>query len=122
MPAHEWSLLSGLVTGVEALVPGMPAFLSATRVHLCSAWMHFAAVAAGIAIFCSIIGNGLWNHASRALPLALMGQMIEFETIFAAPHGFLWEQRWPTLSESAAMGLLIAGVASCACVHRAGEA
>jgi drug/metabolite transporter (DMT)-like permease len=120
--AHEWSLLTGLVTGMEALVLGVPAFLSAKPVHLSSAWMQFAAVAAGIAIFCSIIGNGLWNYASRALPLTLMGQMIVFETIFAALYGFLWEQRWPTVAESAAMGLLIAGVASCACVHRAGQA
>ena len=66
-----------------------------------------------------IIGNCLWNYASRALPLSLMGQMIVSETIFAALYGFLWEKRWPTPAESAALVLLVGGVVSCAAVHRA---
>ena len=32
-------------------------------------------------------------------------------------RGFLWEARWPTLIETLAMGLLVAGVASCALAH-----
>ena len=116
--SHEWSLLTGLVTGVEALLLAVPAFCISTPVHDSTDWMCFTAVVTGVAIFCSIIGNGFWNYASRALPLTLMGQMIVFETVFAAVYGFLWEKRWPTIAESAAMGLLIAGVASCASVHR----
>jgi drug/metabolite transporter (DMT)-like permease len=116
--SHEWSLLTGLVTGVEALLLAVPAFCMSTPAHDSTDWMHFTAVVTGVAIFCSIIGNGFWNYASRALPLTLMGQMIVFETVFAAVYGFLWEKRWPTIAESAAMGLLIAGVVSCASVHR----
>ena len=71
-----------------------------------------------VGIFCSVVGNALWNHASRALPMALMGQMIVFETLFASLYGFLWERRWPGGLEAAALVLLVAGVVSCAAAHR----
>lgn len=118
---HEWNLLTGLVTGVEAVLLAVPAFVGATAAHDAPEWMHFIAVVTGVAIFCSIVGNAFWNYASRALPLTMMGQMIVFETIFAALYGFLWEQRWPTVAELAAMVLLVAGVVSCAAVHRPHE-
>jgi len=116
--AHEWSLLTGLVTGVEALFLAVPAFFGGGPAHQASEWMFFISVVTAIAIFCSVIGNGLWNYASRVLPLTMMGQMIVFETVFAALYGFVWEKRWPTAHESAAMVLLIAGVVACASVHR----
>lgn len=119
---HEWSLLTGLVTGALALLLAVPAFYTSAPTHNAENWMYFTAVVSGVAIFCSIIGNGFWNFASRVLPLTLMGQMIVFETVFAAFYGFLWEQRWPTAAESAAMALLVAGVASCAVVHRTKKA
>ena len=119
---HEWNLLTGLVTGVEALLLAVPAFATATSPQDGREWMIFAAVVSGVAIFCSIIGNGFWNYASRVLPLTLTGQMIVFETLFAACYGFMWEQRWPTGAESAAMALLVAGVAACALVHRPQQA
>jgi drug/metabolite transporter (DMT)-like permease len=114
---HEWSLLTGLVTGAEALLLAAPALLPAGGAHSTADWLHFTAVVSSVAILCSIIGNGFWNYASRALPLALTGQMIVFETLFAALYGFLWEARWPTMVEAAAMALLAAGVASCALAH-----
>lgn len=114
---HEWSMLTGLVTGAEALLLAVPAFAPGTPQHGTSEWLFFAAVVSSVALLCSIIGNGFWNYASRALPLTLTGQMIVFETLFAALYGFLWEARWPTLVEAMAMVLLVAGVASCALAH-----
>lgn len=116
--AHEWSLLVGVVTGAQALLLAGPAFLFADGGHGAADWLGFAGVVTAVAVFCSIIGNGLWNYASRALPLSLMGQMIVFETVFAALYGFLWEARWPTAAESAALVLLVGGVVSCASAHR----
>lgn len=116
--SHEWSLLTGLTTGLQAILLAVPAFLFGTSTQGSAEWMHFLGVVTGVAILCSVIGNGFWNYASRALPLTLTGQMIVFETVFAALYGFLWEQRWPTVAEGAAMTLLIAGVAACAAVHR----
>ena len=115
--SHEWSLLTGLVTGAQALLLLIPSFCIGPSTHSATDWMHFSVVVTGIALFCSILGNALWNHASRMLPLTLVGQMIVFETLFAATYGFLWEKRWPTLAEYSAMGLLIAGVILCASVH-----
>ncbi len=114
---HEWSMLTGLVTGAEALLLAVPALSSGAPQHSASEWLYFAAVVTSVAILCSIIGNGFWNYASRALPLTLTGQLIVFETLFAALYGFLWEARWPTVVETLAMALLVAGVASCALAH-----
>jgi len=114
---HEWSMLTGLVTGAEALLLAVPAWLTNSHGHSSADWMFFTAVVTSVAILCSIIGNGFWNYASRALPLTLTGQMIVFETLFAALYGFLWEARWPTVMETTAIGLLIAGVATCALAH-----
>ncbi|MFC5476973.1 DMT family transporter [Massilia suwonensis] len=116
--AHEWSLLVGVVTGVEAIVLAVPAFFTTQAAHAHSEWMAFTGIVTAVAILCSVVGNGLWNVASRTLPLSLMGQMIVFETVFAALYGFLWEGRWPTMGESVAMVLLLGGVVSCASVHR----
>lgn len=115
---HEWNLLVGVVTGLMALALAVPAFVLAPGEHTLPAWMRFGALVTAVAILCSVAGNALWNHASRALPLSLMGQMIVFETIFAALYGFLWEARWPSGFETAALSLLVAGVISCASAHR----
>ena len=116
--AHDWSLLVGVVTGAQALVLAIPAFLLAPGVHASSAWLYFGGVVTTVAILCSVVGNALWNHASRLLPLTMTGQMIVFETLFALLYGFLWEGRWPTALESVAMVLLVAGVISCSSAHR----
>lgn len=116
--SHEWNLLVGLVTGLMALVLAVPAFVLAPGEHSLPAWLQFGALVTTVAILCSVVGNALWNHASRALPMAMMGQMIVFETIFAALYGFLWEARWPTGFETAALMLLVGGVIGCASAHR----
>lgn len=115
--AGEWSLMTGVVTGAEALLL-VPALLAGAGGHTGHQWLVFGAVVASVAILCSVAGNALWNHASRVLPLALTGQMIVFETLFAMLYGYLWEQRWPTPLESTALALLGAGVVSCARAHR----
>jgi drug/metabolite transporter (DMT)-like permease len=116
--AHDWSLLVGVVTGAQALLLAIPAFVLAPGVHASSAWLWFGGVVTTVAILCSVVGNALWNHASRLLPLTMTGQMIVFETLFALLYGFLWEGRWPTVLECAAMVLLMAGVVSCSSAHR----
>jgi len=116
--AHEWSLLTGVVTGLQALVLAVPAFLLAPGEHAPAEWLRFGALMATVALLCSVVGNALWNRASRLLPLTMVGQMIVFETLFALLYGFLWEQRWPTALEALAMVLLVAGVLTCATAHR----
>jgi drug/metabolite transporter (DMT)-like permease len=116
--AHDWSLLVGVVTGAQALLLAVPAFVWNPGVHASSAWWYFTGVVTTVAILCSVVGNALWNHASRLLPLTMTGQMIVFETLFALLYGFIWEGRMPTGLEWLAMALLVAGVLSCASAHR----
>lgn len=116
--SHDWSLLTGIVTGALALLLVVPAFSHGMNGHDGSDWLRFWAVAAGVAIFASVVGNAFWNRASRLLPLTLTGQMIIFETLFALLYGFLWEQRWPTRLEVLAIVCLVSGVLWCASLHR----
>ena len=116
--AHEWSLLTGVMTGAQAVLLAVPAFLMGGDAHGSQEWLRFGGVVLAVAIFCSVLGNGLWNFASRTLPLALTGQLIVFETVFASLYGFAWEARWPTGLEIAALVLMVGGVVSCATAHR----
>lgn len=115
---HEWNLLIGLVTGAQALVL-LPLSLALDDwSHAPAQWVRFATVSLSVALFASIVGNALWNRASRLLPLTLMGQMILFETLFALLYGFVWERRLPTGLECTAFALVVASVASCVMAHR----
>lgn len=116
--AHDWSLLTGVVTGALALLVAIPAVL----VGLPSTgdqWLRLIGVSLGVAIFASILGNALWNQASRLLPLSMLGQMIVFETLFAFLYGFLWEGRGPTALEIVAIVLMIVSVVWCVRAHGA---
>jgi drug/metabolite transporter (DMT)-like permease len=116
--SHDWNLLTGLVTGAQSLLLVPLALAMGTAAHGIEAWARFGAVSVGVAVLASIAGNALWNRMSRLLPLTLVGQMILFETLFALLYGWLWEQRWPTTLEIAALGCVVAGVASCMAAHR----
>jgi len=116
--SHEWSLLTGVVTGLLSLLLVIPAFFLGAAVHVPAAWMLFWGVSLAVALGASVIGNGLWNAASRLLPLSLSGQLIVFETLFALLYGFLHEGRWPLPLEAAAIVLMLAGVLWSVHLHR----
>ncbi|MDE1184081.1 DMT family transporter [Paraburkholderia sp.] len=111
---NEWSVLWGVVTGglgallwlVVLVLPSgsIAAPLADTR------WHTFWLMNLGIAIGASWLGNGLWNAASKRLPLTLSGQMIVFETLFALLYAFIYDHRMPRPLEMAAIVLLVAGV------------
>ncbi|MCI2262349.1 DMT family transporter [Xanthomonas indica] len=117
LSGRDWSLLTGVVTGALALVLALPAFALPGAAHAGDAWARFWGMALLLALFASVIGNACWNHASRLLPLTLVGQMIVFETVFALLYGFLWEQRWPNALELLAIACLLGGVLWCTLVH-----
>jgi len=116
--ADEWNLMTGVVTGGLALLLAIPAFRFSTAAHTASDWLQFTGVAVGLGISASIFGNALWNRMSRLLPLTMVGQMILFETLFALLYGFIWEQRGPTLIESAAILSVVVSVLLCMQAHR----
>ncbi len=113
--SREWSLLTGIATGALSLALAVPAFfmpgMATASAQPVSAWGMFWWVNAGVALGASILGNSLWNAASRKLPLTLSGQLIVFETVFALLYGFVFEGRWPHGLELLAALLLMGGVA-----------
>lgn len=116
--SHDWSLLTGVVTGAQALAL-IPLSLMLDRFdHGAVAWLQFTGVAVGVAVLASIVGNALWNRMSRLLPLTLVGQMILFETLFALLYAFAWEQRLATVPEVAAFMVVSASVILCVSAHR----
>lgn len=116
--SHDWSLLTGIVTGALALLLAALALSRGIERHDSGDWLRFWSMAMIIAIFASVVGNACWNRASRLLPLTLSGQMIIFETLFALLYGFLWEQRLPTRLEMLAIVCLVSGVLWCVSLHR----
>jgi drug/metabolite transporter (DMT)-like permease len=115
---NEWSVLWGVVTGALGAVLGAALWLASAiappgsvQVALASErWHSFWLLNLGVAIGASWLGNGLWNAASKRLPLTLSGQMIVFETLFALLYAFIYDHRLPRPLEIAAIGLLVAGV------------
>ncbi|MDQ8028867.1 MAG: DMT family transporter [Brevundimonas sp.] len=115
--AHDWSLLTGVVTGGFALLLAVPAIAEANG-QTGDQWARLAAASMGVAILASIVGNAFWNRASRLLPLSMLGQMIVFETLFAFAYGYLWESRGPTVIEVVAMVMMVVSVLWCVRAHR----
>lgn len=111
---NEWSVLWGVVTGaLGAVLWLVVAVLPSGSVQgsLADArWHTFWLLNLGLAIGASWLGNGLWNAASKRLPLTLSGQMIVFETLFALLYAFIYDHRLPRPLEMAAIALLVAGV------------
>lgn len=108
----QWSALYGLSTGVIALFVGAGAWLftDPTPTTLVRDWTLFWTCNAMLALGASVIGNQLWNVASRRVPVTLSGQLILFETLFALLYGFLYRGQGPRSLELAAIVLLVAGV------------
>jgi drug/metabolite transporter (DMT)-like permease len=120
----EWSALYGLSTGLIALVIGGIAFAifhgdvtGAAGAASGRDWTLFWICNSLLALGASVIGNHLWNVASRRVPVTLSGQLILFETLFALMYGFIYKQQFPRPLEIAAIALLIAGVTWSMHVH-----
>lgn len=108
----QWSALYGLATGAIALLLGGLAWALglAGEPGPERDWSLFWACNGLLALGASVIGNGLWNVASRRVPVTLSGQLILFETLFALLYGFLYRGHGPRPLELAAIALLVAGV------------
>jgi drug/metabolite transporter (DMT)-like permease len=111
---NEWSVLWGVVTGALGtalwLVIAVMSSGSLQGPLGDERWHTFWMLNLGLAVGASWLGNGLWNAASKRLPLTLSGQMIVFETLFALLYAFIYDQRLPRPLETAAILLLVAGV------------
>lgn len=113
----EWSGLYGLSTGVVALLLGVAVLVLGLGLGLGGVgepardWLRFWSVVTLVALGASVIGNQLWNIASRRVPVTLSGQLLLFETLFGLLYGFISLRQMPRPLELMAIMLLIAGVA-----------
>jgi drug/metabolite transporter (DMT)-like permease len=119
----EWSSLYGLASGLVALPIGAAALLFAHGTGDAAGagrdWSLFWLYNGLLALGASVIGNGLWNIASRRLPVTLTGQLILFETVSAMLYGFVYRGTPPRMLEIVAIGLLVAGVSWSVRLHAA---
>jgi drug/metabolite transporter (DMT)-like permease len=120
----EWSALYGISSGLIALLIGLVAFAlhqddvtGAAALATGRVWTMFWIANGLLALGASVIGNHLWNIASRSVPMTLSGQLILFETLFALLYGFIYQQRLPRALELVAIALLVTGVLWSVRVH-----
>jgi drug/metabolite transporter (DMT)-like permease len=125
----EWSALYGIASGLIALVIGLACMMvwhaditGAAGAASGRNWPVFWMTNALLALGASVIGNHLWNIASRQVPVTLSGQLILFETLFALLYGFIYAHRFPRPLEVAAIALLTTGVMWSVRVHAVDEA
>ncbi len=125
----EWSALYGLASGAIAVVIGIVGLgifygdiTGAAGAASGRDWTVFWITNTLLALGASVIGNHLWNIASRRVPVTLSGQLILFETLFALLYGFIHAHQMPRPLEVAAVALLIVGVVWSVRVHAMEEA
>jgi drug/metabolite transporter (DMT)-like permease len=121
----EWSGLYGISTGLVALLMAIVAYAGGWaggpgEGGAVRDWLRFWSVVTLVALGASVIGNQLWNIASRRVPVTLSGQLLLFETLFGLLYGFLYQHQTPRPLELLAIVLLIAGVAASVWKHKPG--
>lgn len=63
-----------------------------------------------LAAVASIGGAWAWTIASQRLPMALAGQLLMTEIVFATCFGLMARSRWPTAAEVIGIALIVVGV------------
>ena len=117
----EWSGLYGISTGVIALaiaaVAGVVGLGAGGPDAPGRDWLRFWSLIVLVATAASVIGNQLWNIASRRVPVTLSGQLLLFEVLFGLLYGFLYHRQMPRPLEWLAILLLVVGVAWSVWLH-----
>jgi drug/metabolite transporter (DMT)-like permease len=115
MNSLAWTSLHGIGAGIGILVFGLIAAPTGA-VHLVGIgwqWPEAKPLLVWALItgfFGSWLASYLWVIATSRLPLVVSGQLFVGEPAFGVIYGFLWEERWPTISEAAGASLLFGGV------------
>lgn len=110
-------VLSGVmgVLGAAIVLPAWLIFNDASVVSLTqrpdfTRFLFWSLILGGGA---SWLANWLWNICSRLCPPQISGPLIVSETIFGLLYTFLYQKRWPTAFEMAAIVLCVSGVFIC---------
>jgi len=123
---YAWTSLQGVgsLVAVLPLVPllAVDGWSAVPRLGLFNAGgLNLVLWALVLGMVSSWAGTMLWIVAARRLPVALAGQLIVSETVFALVYGFLFQGRWPTAGEAGGACLLMLGVFAAASAFRRAE-
>lgn len=112
LPASDWASRVGLgcLLGLPLLLPLYPLLDGAWPDVGVAAWGRLALLSLATGIGSAWAATWAWNIATRRLPVALAGQLIVSETLFALLYAFLLQARGPDWREAAAIMLVIGGV------------
>lgn len=110
-----WSALLILMCSIE-----MAAFLPVGLYLKLSSFVSHGGALKGTSavLFCGLVqglgatlgGAWAWSIATRSIPLALGGQLIASETLYATTFGLLIQHRWPSPLEALGTATLFLGV------------
>lgn len=112
IPRGQWATLIGIgsLVWVCALAAVLYFLMPQTLSLKHMASTRFIGGALVLGIVCSWMACSFWNRASSYLPMALMGALIIFETIFGIIFVFIYETRMPSLMEVVGMTMMMAGI------------
>ncbi len=116
--ATDWANWLGVATGLGGLLLALTLGTPLPQIVAQPGWPLLALLVVAIGFGSSWLATILWNLASQRLPASLCGQLIVSETLFALLYSFLWDHRWPTLAQWAAVLLFTAGILASIKAHR----
>jgi drug/metabolite transporter (DMT)-like permease len=112
---NDWTLLNGIGVLIGTLglflIGHVAGWSRLTELGpLAEGAARFWLVAVVLGLLSSFGAMWLWTFTTRRLPVALSGQLIVSETLFALLFGYLFFWRLPTIAEALGITLMIAGV------------
>ena len=116
--ATDWANWLGVATGVGGLLLTLTLGTPLPQLVAQPGWPLFALIVVAIGLGSSWLATILWNIASQRLSASLCGQLIVSETLFALLYSFMWDKRWPTLTQWTAAALFTAGILASIKAHR----
>ncbi|HOB67943.1 DMT family transporter [Ottowia sp.] len=116
--ATDWANWLGVATGAGGLLLALGLGTPLPQLAAQPGWPLFALIVVAIGFGSSWLATILWNMASQRLSASLCGQLIVSETLFALVYSFLWDHRWPTLTQWAAAALFTAGILASIKAHQ----
>lgn len=116
--ATDWANWLGLATGAGALLMWAVAGSDFATLRAQPGAGLFLLLSLATGFGSAWLATILWNIASQRLSASLCGQLIVSETLFALAYSFLWDGRWPTWPQAAAVVLFTLGILASIQAHR----
>lgn len=123
LPARTWATAQGLATlplaaAFALLAMAQQRLARPTFSFLGPQPQKFLLLMLALGLLASWVGTACWNAASRRLPVALIGALVVFETVFALIDAWLLRRTWPSPDQLLALALLVIGVGLASVISR----